>query len=111
VWSHDVARTGHNSNYGQALRRFEERYLGALDRRATVVVLGDGRSNYLDPAADVLDRVRTRVRSLIWLATEPRGQWAQGDSAMKVYAPRCSRVLEVCCLEDLERAARLLASP
>lgn len=101
---------GHNSNYGRALRTFETHHIGTLDRRTTVVILGDGRSNYFDPAAEVLNRIRRRARSLVWLATEPRGQWGQGDSAMATYAPRCSAVLEVACVADLERAARVLST-
>jgi uncharacterized protein with von Willebrand factor type A (vWA) domain len=110
VWGEAVSSTGHDSNYGRALHEFEERHLHELDRHTAVVVLGDGRGNFHEPAAEILDRVRKRVRSLLWLATEPRARWGQGDSAMRVYAPRCTRVLEVCCLTDLEDAARLLAS-
>jgi uncharacterized protein with von Willebrand factor type A (vWA) domain len=102
--------TGHNSNYGRALRTFETHHLGFLDRRTTVVILGDGRNNYFDPAAYVLDRIRRRARTLVWLATEPSGQWGQGDSAMAVYAPKCSAVLEVTCVADLEKAARVLST-
>ncbi len=98
-----------NSNYGHALRHFAQRHLSRLDRRSTVVILGDGRTNYFDPQPEVLDRIRARVHSLVWLATERRSLWSQGDNAMSMYAPRCTRVLEVCCLRDLERAARQLA--
>ena len=98
----------HNSNYGRMLRAFEERVLGDIDRRTTVVVLGDGRTNYQDDAADVLDAIRARARAVVWLCPEPRAAWATGDSAMPRYAPKCTRVLEVRCARDLETAARLL---
>jgi uncharacterized protein with von Willebrand factor type A (vWA) domain len=103
-----VVRSGDNSNYGRVLREFEARYARQLDRRTTVVILGDGRTNYLDPAAEVLARLRERCRALLWLCTEPRGQWAQGDSAMPLYAPHCTAVLEVRNAADLEVAARAL---
>jgi uncharacterized protein with von Willebrand factor type A (vWA) domain len=106
AWGGGVVRSGDNSNYGRVLRAFEARYLRDIDRRTTVVVLGDGRTNYHDAAADVLDRVRQRAKSLVWLCPEARGQWAQGDSAMATYAPRCTAVLEVRCAADLEIAAR-----
>jgi uncharacterized protein with von Willebrand factor type A (vWA) domain len=108
AWGGGVVRVGDNSNYGRALRTFEELHLPDLDRRTTVVVLGDGRTNYHDAAPEVLDRVRERARALIWLCPEPRGRWSQGDSAMSVYAPRCTAVHEVNCASDLERAARTL---
>lgn len=100
----------HNSSYGRVLRSFEERVLREVDRRTTVVVLGDGRTNYQDDGAEVLDAIRARARALVWLCPEPRPQWATGDSAMSRYAPKCTRVLEVRCARDLEDAARLLLS-
>jgi uncharacterized protein with von Willebrand factor type A (vWA) domain len=105
-----VVRAAENSNYGRVLRLFEAQVLRDVDRRTTVVILGDGRTNYLDAAADVLDRVRLRARALLWFCPEPRGLWSQGDSAMSRYAPKCTAVHEVTCAADLERAAMALFS-
>jgi uncharacterized protein len=98
-----------NSNYGRVLRAFEERYLADVDRRTTVVVLGDGRTNYHEDGAEVLDRVRARARSLVWLCPEARAGWMTGDSAMPRYAPRCTRLFEVKNTRELEIAARAIA--
>jgi uncharacterized protein with von Willebrand factor type A (vWA) domain len=106
----DAANAGDNSNYGRVLRKFEARYLGAIDRATTVIILGDGRTNYHEAAPEVLDRIRERSRALIWLCPEARGEWAHGDSAMGLYAPKCSAVYEVRCARDLERAAGALVS-
>lgn len=103
-----VVPVTHNSNYGRVLHALEDRVLRDVDRRTTVVILGDGRTNYQDPAAEVLDAVRARARAVVWLCPEPRAAWATGDSAMPRYAPKCTRVLEVRCARDLESAARLL---
>jgi uncharacterized protein with von Willebrand factor type A (vWA) domain len=103
-----IVRAAENSNYGRVLRLFEAQVLRDVDRRTIVVILGDGRTNYLDPAADVLDRVRLRARALLWFCPEPRGLWSQGDSAMLRYAPKCTAVHEVTCAADLERAAMAL---
>jgi uncharacterized protein with von Willebrand factor type A (vWA) domain len=110
AWGGAVVHTGDNSNYGRVLRAFEARYLPGIDRRTTVVVLGDGRTNRHDPAAEVLDRVRERARALVWLCPEARGQWLEGDSAMPRYAPKCTAVYEVRCAADLETAARALVA-
>jgi uncharacterized protein with von Willebrand factor type A (vWA) domain len=99
-------RTDENSNYGRALRAFEQTIERALDRRTIVVVLGDGRTHHHDAAPEVLDRLRARARALLWLCPEARSRWAVGDSAMLRYAPRCTRVFEVRSVADLERAAR-----
>ncbi len=106
AWGGGVVRAGDNSNYGRVLRTFEAKHLREVDRRTTVVILGDGRTNYHDAAPEVLDRVRARSRALLWLCPEPRGQWSHGDSAMARYAPRCTAVYEVACAADLERAVR-----
>jgi len=104
-----VVSVADNSNYGRVLRAFEERYLGDVDRRTTVVILGDGRTNYHDDSAEVLDLVRARARALVWLCPEERSGWLVGDSAMPRYAPRCTRLFEVKNARDLEAAARGLA--
>jgi uncharacterized protein with von Willebrand factor type A (vWA) domain len=106
AWGGGIVPSSDNSNYGRVLRSFEARHLPAIDRRTTVVILGDGRSNYLDPAPEVVGRIRARSRALLWLCPEPRGQWSEGDSAMARYAPECTSVYEVACAADLERAAR-----
>jgi uncharacterized protein with von Willebrand factor type A (vWA) domain len=111
AWAGGVVRAGDNSNYGRVLRTFEAHYARDLDRRTTVVILGDGRTNFHDAAADVIERVRARSRALLWLCPESRGTWGQGDSAMALYAPKCTAVYEVRCAADLERAARRLYSP
>lgn len=110
AWSGAVVPVTHNSNYGRVLRSFESRVLADVDRRTTVVILGDGRTNYLDSAAEVIDEIRARARAVVWLCPESRGQWATGDSAMPRYAPKCTTVLEVQNARDLETAARLLVS-
>lgn len=109
AWRGDVVRAGENSNYGRVFRAFEARHLREIDRATTVVVLGDGRTNYHDASPEVLGRIRARCRSLVWLCPEPRGNWATGDSAMPRYGPQCTAVYEVSCARDLERAARRLA--
>ena len=100
----------HNSNYGRVLRAFEETVLRDVDRRTTVVILGDGRTNYQADSAAVLDAIRARARALVWLCPEPRAAWSTGDSAMSRYAPKCTKVLEVRSARDLEDAARLLVT-
>ena len=38
--------TAHNSYYARAFLHFEQQFMSAIDRRTTVVILGDGRTNY-----------------------------------------------------------------
>lgn len=98
----------HNSNYGLVLRTFLDRHGDELDVRTTLVVLGDGRTNYLAPDASALAEIKKRVRSIYWLAPEPTSAWATGDSALGAYRPHVTRMLSVTSVAELERAARLL---
>ncbi len=111
AYSGDVVPVTANSNYGRVLRAFEDRYGRSLDRRTTVVILGDGRTNYHEAAEECLERIRQRCRALYWLCTEPRGTWWSGDSAMRLYVPHCTEVLEVTNARELEEAARTIARP
>jgi uncharacterized protein with von Willebrand factor type A (vWA) domain len=97
-----------NSSYGRAFRKFEELHSDAVDRRTTVVILGDGRTNYQPNGVATLARIGERAKSVLWLCPEPRTNWGVGDSAMTVYAEKVTQVLEVTCASDLERAAREL---
>lgn len=110
AYSGSVVSVAHNSNYGRALRSFEAQHLADVSRRSTVVVLGDGRTNYQDEGLDALDRIRERARAVLWLCPEPRSRWGIGDSAMARYAARCTRALEVATAHDLDGAARLLVT-
>ena len=100
----------HNSNYGLVLRAFLERHGDELDGRATLVVLGDGRTNYLPPDADALQQIAKRVRGLYWLVPEAPSLWSSGDSALASYRPHVTRMLAVTSVSDLERAARFLVT-
>jgi uncharacterized protein with von Willebrand factor type A (vWA) domain len=97
-----------NSNYGRALRTFHRDHLGAVTRRTTVIVVGDGRNNYNAAEAWVLEDVRRRARRLLWICPEARGSWGLGDSEMPLYAARCDRVATAATLDELEEIAEAL---
>ncbi len=97
--------SGHyNTNLGYSLRQLEEKHLDAIDSRTTVIVLGDGRNNYNDPALDTFSRIRRRARRLIWMNPEYPAQWGTGDSDMLAYQTFCSEVYQVRNLMQLTHA-------
>ena len=92
------------TDYGRTLLDLEEGYLDLIDRRTTVIVLGDGRNNQGDPRTASLERIFQRAKRVIWLNPEPRPFWSTGDSEMLRYLPYC-HVARVCnTLRHLERA-------
>lgn len=94
-----------NSNYGRALAMFARDHLGAVTRRTTVLVIGDGRNNYNPPNAWALKDVKRRARRVIWICPEPRSSWGFGDSEMPLYEKAVDQVVVVQNLADLEGAA------
>jgi uncharacterized protein with von Willebrand factor type A (vWA) domain len=77
-------RDGH-SDYGNAFVSFTENFPGVLSPRSSLLILGDGRTNYRNPATDVLAHMVTASRHAHWLNPEPRHLWGSGDSAVPRY--------------------------
>lgn len=96
------------TDYGSAFWDFTHRYLEAVTGRTTVIILGDARSNYGDPADELLERIAGRCRRLIWLNPETPAMWGTGDSEMKRYLRLCDLSLECSTLRHLEQLVRVL---
>jgi uncharacterized protein with von Willebrand factor type A (vWA) domain len=79
-----VAFDGH-SDYGNAFEVFADRWASAIGPRTSLLVLGDGRTNYRPPGLPVLADLARRSRSAHWLNPEPRRLWGSGDSAADRY--------------------------
>ncbi len=82
------------SDFGYGFSRFCRTELDTLDRRTTVLILGDARNNYNDPQAWTLRLIRERVKGIIWLNPEGQWGWGVGDSVMPLYAASCDVVRE-----------------
>ncbi len=93
-----------SSDYGNSLADFEKQWLKAVTPQTTVIVLGDARSNNLDPRADILRRIGERSKRLVWLNPEGRMAWGWGDSEMPRYATFCNVVRQCATAQQLERA-------
>jgi uncharacterized protein with von Willebrand factor type A (vWA) domain len=92
-----------HSDFGRAFRTFHRDYLGAVNNRTTVIILGDARNNYNLPHEWVLRDVQTRAKQVIWLNPERKMTWGFGDSEMDRYLPFCDLVEECCNLNQLYR--------
>ncbi|MQY08468.1 vWA domain-containing protein [Actinomadura macrotermitis] len=73
------------SNYGNAIKVFEDRYGDAVGPRSSLLILGDARSNYGELSLPILRAMAGRARHSYWLNPEPRAQWDTGDSAASRY--------------------------
>ena len=97
-----------DSDYGNVFDAFLETHGGAITRRTTLVVLGDGRSNGRDPGLGSFAELARRARETVWLTPEPRYSWALGRCDLPAYAEHCSRVQVVRNLAGLEKVTELL---
>jgi uncharacterized protein with von Willebrand factor type A (vWA) domain len=93
-----------SSDYGNSLADFERGFMSTVTPQTTVIVLGDARSNNLDPGADILRRISERAKRVVWLNPEGRLTWGFGDSEMPRYATFCNVVRQCATAQQLERA-------
>ncbi|TYP87539.1 vWA domain-containing protein [Blastococcus xanthinilyticus] len=94
-----VAFDGH-SDYGNAFDVFADRWASAVGPKTSLLVLGDGRTNYRQPGVPVLAGLVSKARSAHWLNPEPRRMWGSGDSAADRYG-------EVIDMVECRNAAQL----
>ena len=92
-----------STDYGQSLSDLRMNHWNALDRRTTLIILGDGRSNYGDPRLDLFREAAARVKRVIWLTPEGESLWGSGDSELPRYRPHCHTMKQVTTIKDLER--------
>ena len=93
-----------SSDYGRSLADFERQWMDSVTPQTTVIVLGDARSNNLDPRADILRRISERAKRLVWLNPEGRISWGFGDSEMPRYQTFCTLTRQCATAQQLERA-------
>jgi uncharacterized protein len=79
-----VRVTGH-SDYGHAFQAFVERYGDVIGPKTSLLVLGDARNNYQDPATAALGTMVGAARHAWWLNPEPERDWDTGDSLAGLY--------------------------
>ena len=96
------------TDYGRALQDFNDMAMAGVDRRTTVLFLGDARSNGADARVDLLAKIHDRARLVVWLNPEPETFWGIGDSAMRRYLPHTDFARKVSSLRELQRAIALM---
>ncbi|MCD4719151.1 MAG: VWA domain-containing protein [Desulfobacula sp.] len=80
------------TNYGKAFRYFKTQYLDILNKKTTLIIIGDSRTNYTNSEAEILKEMQDKCQRVIWLNPEPRVLWNTGDSRMRAYETYCRQV-------------------
>jgi uncharacterized protein len=81
-----------------------------LRPRATVIVLGDARTNGRPPRDDVFASIADRAGRTFWLNPEPRLYWNYGDSVIAAYEKHCE-AFECWTTNHLEDFVKQLTQP
>jgi uncharacterized protein with von Willebrand factor type A (vWA) domain len=105
-----VADVSGYTDYGRVWSEFLVQVEDDLHPRATVIVLGDARTNGRDPRDDLFALVAERAGRTYWLNPEPRLYWNYGDSVIAAYERHCE-AFECWTANHLEDFVRALTRP
>ncbi len=105
-----VADISGYTDYGRVWSELLEQIGDDLNPRATVIVLGDARTNGRDPRADSFAAIAARAGRTFWLNPEPRLYWNYGDSVIAAYERHCT-AFECWTTAQLEDFVRALTRP
>ena len=105
-----VADISGYTDYGRVWTEFLALIEDELHPRATVIVLGDARTNGRPPRDDVFAAITARAGRTFWLNPEPRLYWNYGDSVIAAYEQHC-RAFECWRTDQLEEFVKALAQP
>jgi len=105
-----VADISGYTDYGRVWEEFLSLIEDELHPRATVIVLGDARTNGRPPRDDVFAAITARAGRTFWLNPEPRLYWNYGDSVISAYERHCT-AFECWRTDQLEEFVKALTSP
>jgi len=105
-----VADISGYTDYGRVWQEFRDQVEDDLHPRATVIVLGDARTNGRDPRADLFAKIAAKAGRTFWLNPEPRLYWNYGDSVIQAYEQHCE-AFECWTTQQLEDFVKALARP
>jgi uncharacterized protein with von Willebrand factor type A (vWA) domain len=105
-----VADVSGYTDYGRVWTEFLQLIEDELHPRATVIVLGDARTNGRPPREDVFAAITAKAGRTFWLNPEPRLYWNYGDSVIASYEPYCT-AFECWRTDQLEEFVKALTKP
>ena len=105
-----VADVSGYTDYGRVWSEFLAKVEDDLHPRATVIVLGDARTNGREPRDDLFALVAAKAGRTYWLNPEPRLYWNYGDSVIAAYERHC-QAFECWTTNQLEDFVKALTRP
>jgi len=105
-----VADVSGYTDYGRVWTEFLALIEDELHPRASVIVLGDARTNGRPAREDVFAAITAKAGRTFWLNPEPRLYWNYGDSVISSYEPYCT-AFECWRTDQLEEFVKALTRP
>jgi uncharacterized protein with von Willebrand factor type A (vWA) domain len=105
-----VADVSGYTDYGRVWTELLELIEDELHPRATVIVLGDARTNGRPPREEVFAAIAAKAGRTFWLNPEPRLYWNYGDSVIAAYERHCE-TFECWRTDQLEQFVKALTRP
>ncbi|MFN8175539.1 MAG: VWA domain-containing protein [Solirubrobacteraceae bacterium] len=105
-----VADVSGYTDYGRVWMEFLAEVEDELHPRATVIVLGDARTNGRPPRDDLFAAIAAKAGRTFWLNPEPRLYWNYGDSVIAAYERHCT-AFECWTTGQLEEFVKALTRP
>jgi uncharacterized protein with von Willebrand factor type A (vWA) domain len=103
-----VADISGYTDYGRVWTEFLALIEDELHPRATVIVLGDARTNGRPPRDDVFAAITAKAGRTFWLNPEPKLYWNYGDSVIAAYEKHCI-AFECWRTDQLEEFVKVLS--
>lgn len=92
------------SHYGNVLHQFNDINLTLLNKKTTVLILGDAKNNYNETdGSEVLSKIKESAAALYWLSPMKMDLWNRDDCVMEKYMENCTGVYQCSNIEQLER--------
>ncbi|HBH12698.1 MAG TPA: hypothetical protein DDX29_06265 [Clostridiales bacterium] len=83
------------TDYGESFKDFKEICGKSINKKSTIIILGDARNNDTNPHIEILKEIKDKCKKLIWLNPEKKLLWGTSDSEMDRYLPYCD-IAEEC---------------
>lgn len=83
------------TDYGESFKDFKEICGKSINKKSTIIILGDARNNDTNPHIEILKEIKDKCKTLIWLNPEKKLLWGTSDSEMDRYLPYCD-IAEEC---------------
>jgi uncharacterized protein with von Willebrand factor type A (vWA) domain len=98
----NIINKGGNSDYNSSFDSILNNYSKDLDHDVILIVIGDGRNNYISADLTSLIKIQKKVKEIIWLNPDNKFFWNTADSNIELYQKVVDKIYQIRTIEDIE---------